>query len=68
MPIYEFMCGNCLKITSEFLPISSVKQLTKCRFCDLVRARRIISSGVYKMKGFSEKNGYSKEKENEKNV
>ena len=60
MPIYEFMCSKCLKITEELLPINSVKQLTNCRFCKENRARRIVSEpSGYSMKGFSEKNGYS---------
>ena len=63
MPIYEFMCEKCLKLTEESLPIHSVKQLTKCKFCEENRARRIISQpSGYNMCGYSEKNGYAGEK------
>lgn len=63
MPIYEFMCGKCLKITQESLPINSNKKLTDCRFCKRNRARKIISQySGYRMNGYSEKNGYAGEK------
>ncbi|MHA2180924.1 MAG: FmdB family zinc ribbon protein [Promethearchaeota archaeon] len=61
MPIYEFMCEKCLKVTEELLTIYSKKQLTKCKFCEEVRAKRIVSEpSGYCMNGYSYKNGYSK--------
>lgn len=62
MAIYEFKCEYCMKLTMKSLPISSEQKTTKCDYCR-GKAKRIISvpSG-YKMKGFSYRNGYSREK------
>jgi putative FmdB family regulatory protein len=60
MPIYEFMCESCFKITVESLPITSNKKNTKCDWCEK-KAKRIISApSGFEIKGYSAKNGYSK--------
>lgn len=62
MPIYEFKCDRCMKITVRSLPISSKQDTVKCQFCDDLTAKRMISVTNFKIKGYSAKNGYSKEK------
>lgn len=64
MPIYEFRCDKCMKITVESLPISSQKKVTKCQFCEEIIAERIMSApSGFNIKGYSAKNGYSKKGE-----
>lgn len=59
MPLYEYMCKKCMKITVEL--VTRDKQKTKCRYCGENIAEKIMSVPAgYNMKGFSEKNGYSK--------
>lgn len=61
MPIYEYACKKCGYIF-EKVNINKVTKLTvKCPNCDDI-AKRIMSSSNFVIKGYSEKNGYSKEK------
>ena len=61
MPFYEFRCEECGKINVKILPISSKRQTTKCDYCGEVKAKRIISTSTFVLKGggwYAE--GYSK--------
>lgn len=62
MAIYEFKCPKCLVITQESHPMSSKVDKAKCWKCNDFTAERIISSSSFRIKGYSEKNGYSKGK------
>ena len=62
MPIYEFECNNCNKITQKYFPMKSKTKTYKCKYCGS-KAKKILSTAIFNIKGFSEKNGYSKEKE-----
>lgn len=43
MPVYEYQCGNCEKITEVFKPMSKAsEEFELCRFCTGI-ARRIFS-------------------------
>ena len=59
MAIYEFRCKKCMKITTKSLPISSGKRRTRCDFCG-EESEKIVSINTFRIKGYSEKNGYSK--------
>lgn len=59
MPIYEFECKNCKKITQKYLPINSKIKICECKHCGS-RAKKILSSVIFNIRGYSEKNGYSK--------
>lgn len=56
--IYEFKCKNC-HITEESLPITSDKEVTKCKICG-GEAKRIISKSTFILKGkkWASKEGY----------
>lgn len=69
MPIYEFQCKKCSNVTYRKYPINSnIKTID----CDRVihsnnedvrcdgKAERIISVTNFKINGYSESNGYSK--------
>ena len=63
MPIYEFKCEECGKITVARLPISSKQNKVVCEFCKEYSSKRIISASTFVLKGggwYAE--GYSKEK------
>jgi putative FmdB family regulatory protein len=60
MPIYEFRCEKCMKITVDVLPISSQRQTTPCQFCGDDAKRMVSAPSGFKIKGYSAKNGYSK--------
>jgi putative FmdB family regulatory protein len=60
MALYEFKCKKCLVITQDSLPITSNIDKVKCWKCGNFSAERIISKSSFIMKGYSEKNGYSK--------
>ena len=51
MPIYEFRCEVCNRITVERLPISSKKETTMCDFCNEYKSKRIISASTFVLKG-----------------
>ncbi len=51
MPIYEFRCEECGRITVQRLPISSNQQVVKCDYCGEISAKRIISSSTFVLKG-----------------
>lgn len=51
MPIYEFRCEVCNRITVQLLPISSKRSVVKCDFCDEIKAKKIISSSTFVLKG-----------------
>jgi len=59
MPLYEFRCECCSKITERITKHTDV--IVECVHCGDF-AKRIISSGSFKINGFSEANGYSKGK------
>jgi putative FmdB family regulatory protein len=59
MAIYEFRCKKCMKITTKSLPISSSKRRIRCDFCG-EESEKIVSKNTFTIKGYSEKNGYSK--------
>lgn len=61
MAIYEFRCKKCMKITTKSLPISSEKRNIICDYCGN-ESEKIVSRNTFRIKGYSEKNGYSKEK------
>ena len=61
MPIFEYQCIKCGYIFEE-VNINNVTKLSvKCPNCEKL-AKRIMSTGSFRIKGYSEKNGYSKEK------
>ena len=43
MPIYDFECDECGKITEEFMPMSSNKN-PKCNYCSSSNTHKIISA------------------------
>lgn len=59
MPIYEYKCEKCKKITERFFKINEDSNYIICD-CDYI-ANKILSPGIFNIKGFSENNGYSKE-------
>lgn len=58
MPIYEFKCSKCKRTTEKMLPITDDRDYIICN-CDYI-ATKILSSGIFNIKGYSEGNGYSK--------
>lgn len=62
MPIFEYQCKGCGYIFEEVLYKGITNKLsTQCPICEEI-APRIISKGSFRIKGYSEKNGYAKEK------
>ena len=59
MPLYEFKCKKCGKITEKMFSINEDVEYIICE-CDYI-ANKILSSGIFNIKGYSEKNGYFKE-------
>lgn len=59
MPIYEFRCPKCKKIIEEMFPMNKNPDSTTCK-CGS-KAIKILSAGIFNIKGFSYRNGYSKE-------
>jgi len=60
MPIYEFQCPKCGKITVKYdIPITSTLRKIACSFCG-EEASKIISSSTFKLDGSGwYKDGYS---------
>jgi putative FmdB family regulatory protein len=60
MPIYEYECQKC-GYTFERVNFKKITMMsTECPNCNKL-AKRIMSSGSFRIKGYSEKNGYSNE-------
>lgn len=63
MPIYEFRCEKCGRINVRSLPISSKQDTVVCEKCGEYKAKRMISSSTFVLKGggwYAE--GYNKTK------
>lgn len=61
MPIFEYMCEKCGYIFEQVNINKITKLSVRCPDCESI-SKRIMSSGNFIIKGYSEKNGYSKEK------
>ena len=65
MPIYEFKCQECGNIDERHFKLDMVKSITtgeltpRCQKCEGT-TRLITSTSNFRVKGFNEKNGYSK--------
>jgi len=59
MALYEFRCKKCGKLTEKMFPMTKNVKHIKCE-CGYI-SNRVMSSGIFKIEGYSEKNGYSKE-------
>lgn len=63
MPLYEFSCKHCDRVFEEIVPMDTDKR--KCNQCGNI-ARKIISSSNFRIEGYSEANGYSKNMKDKK--
>lgn len=62
MPIFEYQCQKCGYIFEEIFYKNVVDKIsTQCPVCQNI-APKIMSKGTFKIRGYSEENGYSKEK------
>lgn len=61
MPIFEYQCEKCGYIFEEVNINKVTKISVSCPNCKKL-AKRIMSSGSFRIKGYSYENGYSKEK------
>jgi len=59
MPIYEYKCGKCKKKFEVYNDIKNLDDYTICE-CGYIANKIISPPGVIYIKGYSEKNGYSK--------
>lgn len=65
MPIYEYQCCQCGRVVERFfrmVPGSSeeFEDTCICEDVGLVKYKKIISTPNFRIKGFSEANGYSR--------
>ena len=61
MAIYEYKCKKCLRIIVRSFPIDRFPKTVTCDKCGR-EAEKMISVSNFKVNGYSERNGYSKEK------
>ena len=47
MPIYEYRCEDCSRLTSQLVLKPSVAALPKCRACGSSRMQRVLSGFAY---------------------
>lgn len=50
MPIYEYECDKCGKKFEVFLSCTD-KPVKKCRYCDSLKIRKLISNCSFQLKG-----------------
>lgn len=50
MPIYEYSCAKCGKVTEKLVSFSNADEAVECPECHR-EARRIISSSAFHLKG-----------------
>jgi len=61
MPLYEYECPDCYRRVTEMKPVKERDDSPDCAYCfGRVSTTRVITSGTFKINGFSEANGYSK--------
>lgn len=60
MAVYEYKCSKCGSITTKEFPISGSVDWVFCDRCRKGKAKKIISVSNFRVKGFSEKNNYSR--------
>ena len=59
MPIYEYKCRTCKKISESFeSTYKNARKVILCPECGQ-DAFKIMSTGTFKVNGFNEKNGYA---------
>ena len=59
MPIYEFKCMTCKKVSEVWVKNSEMnKRIIDCPTCGQ-DARKILSAGNFKVNGFNYANGYA---------
>lgn len=58
MPIREFKCEKCGKIIEELFLTNENTDSIICKCGN--KANKILSSGIFKINGYSYSNGYSK--------
>lgn len=58
MPQYEYECPVCHRAVTELKNVKDRDQSPECEPCK-TKTRRIMSSGIFKVNGFNESNGYS---------
>lgn len=58
MPVFEYICERCGK-SKEIITIKSDTSKVICYNCD-TEMKRVMSVANFTVKGYSEKNGYSK--------
>jgi putative FmdB family regulatory protein len=67
MPLYQYQCSKCSNIYESFVSLhigpNNVDNTIHpdCPLCS-AHGKKIISAVSFKINGYSEKNGYSKEK------
>ncbi len=62
MPIYEFKCKTCKKVSEVLVKNSEMdKKIVDCPLCGQ-DAKKIMSVSLFKVNGFSEANGYAGDK------
>lgn len=61
MAIYEYKCSKCMRIIIKSYPIDRFPKTIRCEKCGR-EAEKLISVSNFNIKGYSYKNGYSKEK------
>lgn len=67
MPIYEYKCLKCEDIIKSYISLQNFKEtcFPICETCRRLK-RKVISKSNFKVKGYRAKNGYSQNKEKEK--
>jgi putative FmdB family regulatory protein len=61
MAIYEYRCRKCMRIIVRSFPMHNFPKTIRCDKCGR-EAEKLISVSNFAIKGYSYKNGYSKEK------
>ncbi len=60
-PRYDFYCSECDTLEEKDVPLKFYKDPQWCMFCGS-ELTRVIPAPLFKIKGFSEANGYSNSK------
>ena len=60
MPLYEFECQKCENVFEKLVMNYNNKTVAQCPECLSKITKKIISNSTFKIKGYSESNGYCK--------
>ena len=67
MPIFEQQCNECNNVFEKLI-LNSEKKIIICPKCKSENVKKIISTSIFKIRGYSSKNNYTKRTQTDQEI